>query len=174
MELYHYLAILLSEIPMCVYLLLIIILLIGLVLFVRNEGSIKGIRHTFSLLLIEYLFAIYGATVLFRTTTTDREYNFQPFWSYINDEVKSDVSLYSENLMNVVVFIPVGLLAGVAFLEMAWKKVLVIGLGLSVGIEVMQYVFKKGFSEVDDVMHNTLGCAIGYGLWLMIRRYVSK
>lgn len=35
--------------------------------------------------------------------------------------------------------------------------VLSVELGLLVGIEVSQFLFKKGLTEVDDVMHNTLG-----------------
>lgn len=27
----------------------------------------------------------------------------------------------------------------------------------------------KGFSELDDVMHNTLGCMIGYGIYSLVR-----
>ena len=28
--------------------------------------------------------------------------------------------------------------------------------------ELYPFLFMKGFSEVDDVMHNTLGCILGY------------
>lgn len=31
---------------------------------------------------------------------------------------------------------------------------------------VLQFRFMKGFSEVDDVMHNTVGCLIG---WCMVK-----
>ena len=44
----------------------------------------------------------------------------------------------------------------------AWMIVLVTGLVISVSIEAMQYFFDKGFSELDDVMHNTLGCLWGF------------
>jgi len=44
----------------------------------------------------------------------------------------------------------------------------VIGCSISTTIEVLQFCFMKGFSEVDDVMHNTLGCILGYNLWLMV------
>lgn len=39
-----------------------------------------------------------------------------------------------------------------------------IGLGLVVSlvIELGQLVFEKGVAEIDDLIHNTLGCAIGY------------
>lgn len=35
-------------------------------------------------------------------------------------------------------------------------------------MEAMQYFFHRGFAETDDVMHNTLGCILGYSLWLMV------
>ena len=44
----------------------------------------------------------------------------------------------------------------------------VIGCSISTTIEVLQFCFMKGFSELDDVMHNTLGCILGYSLWLMV------
>lgn len=71
--------------------------------------------------------------------------------------------------MNVVVFVPVGILLGAGFRSMTWWKVLMIGGGVSVSIEAMQFFLKRGFSEVDDVMHNTLGCLIGYGIYSLTR-----
>ena len=45
------------------------------------------------------------------------------------------------------------------------------GCGISVTIEALQFFFMRDFSEVDDVIHNTLGCLIGYilvkGSWLV-------
>lgn len=64
--------------------------------------------------------------------------------------------------MNVVVFIPVGLPLGIAFKQMTWWKALLIGCGISVTIESLQYFFMRGLSEVDDVLHNAVGCLIGY------------
>ena len=36
----------------------------------------------------------------------------------------------------------------------------------------------KGFSEVDDVMHNTIGCILGYilvkGAWFMVNASLNK
>jgi glycopeptide antibiotics resistance protein len=56
--------------------------------------------------------------------------------------------------MNVVVFIPVGMLLCVAFKQMTWWKALLIGCCISITIEALQFWFMKGFSEVDDVMVN--------------------
>ena len=36
-------------------------------------------------------------------------------------------------------------------------------------IEAVQYVFNLGWCEIDDVICNVLGAAIGFGLWKMIK-----
>lgn len=37
-----------------------------------------------------------------------------------------------------------------------------IGCSISITVEALQFWFMKGFSEVDDVMHNMVGCIFGY------------
>lgn len=158
-----------NDIPMLVFQVGISVLLTGLVISLLTRGIRKGLRYGLGLLLIEFVLLIYCSTVFFRNTGK-LQYDFMPFWSYISYLRGEDEKLLTENIMNVVVFMPVGVLVGAVFRSMSWKKVLVIGMCLSVGIEVLQFVFRKGFSEVDDVMHNTLGCLIGYGLWLLVLR----
>ena len=43
---------------------------------------------------------------------------------------------------------------------------LAIGGGFSLLIEVLKFLFKWGFAEFDDVFHNVLGCAIGFGVYV--------
>ena len=156
-----------QDIPQEVYEGLLSIFCLGVVSFLGWKGFKKGLRYSAVLLLIEYIFLLFCSTVLFRAAKEIREYNFTPFWSY------SRPDLLIENIMNVVVFIPVGLLLGIAFKQMTWWKALLIGCGISVTIESLQFFFMRGFSEVDDVMHNTLGCILGYilvkGASLMVK-----
>ena len=63
-------------------------------------------------------------------------------------------------------FIPIGVLTG---LNWKWKGLLVAA-GLSMGIEVLQLISQRGLCEFDDVIHNTVGAAIGVGLVMMIRK----
>ncbi len=42
--------------------------------------------------------------------------------------------------------------------------------GVSFVIEVVQFVFKLGLFEFDDIFHNTLGAVIGFVMWRVIRR----
>ena len=104
----------------------------------------------------------------YRTTGETRQYDFHLFWSYKTiQEGRED--LLAENIMNVVVFIPVGLLLGIAFKQVTWWKVLLVGCSISAVIELLQFFFMRGFSELDDVMHNTLGCLIGFGFMIILR-----
>lgn len=149
-----------QDIPQEVYEGLLSVFCLGVVVFIAWKGFKTGLRYSVALLLIEYIFLIFCSTVFFRTTSELRKYDIHPFWSYDRPE------LLVENIMNVVVFIPVGLLLGIAFKQVTWWKVLLIGCGISVTIESLQFFFMKGFSEVDDVIHNTVGCLIG---WFMVK-----
>ena len=166
-EFKQYVISLYQDIPQEVYEGLLSVFCVGLVVFIAWKGFRTGLRYSAVLLLVEYIFLLFCSTVFFRTPGDTRQYDFHPFWSY------SRPDLFVENLMNVVVFIPVGLLICIAFKQMTWWKVLLIGCGISVAIESLQFFLMRGFSEVDDLMHNTLGCILGYilvkGARLMVK-----
>ena len=134
---------------------------LGLVAFIAWKGFRKGVHYASILLLLDYVFLIFCSTVFCRARNEVRKYDFHPFWSYqaIQD---GRVELLPQNIMNVVVFVPVGLLLGLVFRKVTWWKALLIGMGVSMSIETLQFIFYKGFCEIDDVVHNTLGCLIGY------------
>ena len=162
-EFKQYLISLYQDIPQEVYEGILSIFSLGLVLFIAWKGFKTGLRYSAILLLVEYVFLLFCSTVIFRATGETRQYDFHPFWSY------SRPDLLVENIMNVVVFIPVGLLLGIAFKQMTWWKALLLGCSISVTIESLQFFLMRGFSEVDDVMHNTLGCLLGYGIMTILR-----
>lgn len=71
-------------------------------------------------------------------------------------------------LQNVVLFVPLGLLLPVVRLRSA-GQVLAAGLAASLGIEVLQLVADvaadgRHAADVNDLLANTLGALVGYGL----------
>ena len=157
-----------QDIPTEVYEGLLSVFCLGVVVFIAWKGFKIGLRYSVALLSIEYIFLLFCSTVIFRTPGETRQYDFLPFWSYkAIQEGRED--LLAENIMNVVAFIPVGLLLGIAFKQMTWWKALLIGCGISVTIESLQFFLMRGFSELDDVMHNTVGCLLGYGIMTILR-----
>ena len=151
-------------VPFCVYEILGIIFCLGSVILLAFWGLKKGIRYSSWLLVVEYVILLFSTTVLFRSYHKRLKYNLRPFWSYEAIQ-KGSENLLPEIIMNVVVFVPVGLLLGFASRSMTLWKVMLIGGGISVLIEAMQFNFQRGFAEVDDVVHNVLGCMLGYGVY---------
>lgn len=71
---------------------------------------------------------------------------------------------------NIAVFIPSGFLLPIVFprLDRFWK-VLLCGAGMSLCIELMQLPFFTRVTDIDDLIMNTLGCIIGYGIYAAVR-----
>lgn len=44
-------------------------------------------------------------------------------------------------------------------------KVILLGLGSSLAIETTQLIMHLGWFDTSDLMHNTLGTVLGYGLY---------
>ena len=98
---------------------------------------------------------------------------FKPelFWAIrewiVNPTIESKKEAV-QYLLNILFFIPYGLLFP---WKDNWKRVFVTALVLSVCIELSQFIFNLGWCEVDDVISNTLGAMIGWGvLWKVNKR----
>lgn len=119
-------------------------------------------------------------TTLFRNAYEDRVIYLIPFYSLYLARLQPEK--YREMLMNVFMFLPVGLTIPYAvdlITDRFYKKrellsdfgfrnrFRIIGYSIflaaafSFGIELLQAIFALGTAEVDDVIMNTLGAAIG-------------
>ena len=87
---------------------------------------------------------------------------------------KEEGRLIQEDVMNLALFMPIGLLLGCSFRNMLWWKVLMVGCCLSAVIETIQFLTKRDFLGVNDVMLNITGCMIGYGIYSLIRLMYEK
>lgn len=77
----------------------------------------------------------------------------------------SNPEYYRTLFLNILLFLPLGLgLAGVLYSKVSYSICIMImltaGFFLSAGIELMQYYFSIGDTEVDDVICNTGGVAL--------------
>lgn len=162
-ELQSYFHTAISQIPTIVYWLLLVVFGVGLITMVWSRGVREGLRSGAVLLLVEWVFVLLGIAVIFREPGAERAFNLIPLSSYFQISENSDLMEKAAiNILNVVMFFPVGLLLGLGFKNMTWKSALAIIFGLSVMIELLQLFFKCGLCEVDDVIHNVVGGAIGY------------
>ena len=75
--------------------------------------------------------------------------------------------------MNVFLYIPFGYLLPYSS-KRTFLQTFLIGLCLSLTTETLQYIFALGLCETDDVIHNTLGCIIGYWYWFGLSKLGEK
>lgn len=160
-----------NGVPTVMYWMLLAVSCVGMMCLLWWKGMKEGLRYSSVLLLAEWVMLVLAIAVLFRETRMEYRINLIPLSSYFdiaeNSYLKEKTAI---NLLNVVLFIPVGLLVGYGFKGMTWQRAMAIGAVLSVTIEVLQLLFRKGLCEVDDVIHNGIGCMIGY----FIHRLSSK
>ena len=130
-------------------------------------------RKLIWILFVAYVLFLLWLTIFSRQPRHfDRVFKWQLFWSYrawlAGESYGKTESI--QNINNILVFIPFGAL----FPVRRWKPLFVTVLLFSIAIEVVQYIFNLGWCEIDDVIHNVLGCMIGYGLYklatFLIRR----
>lgn len=106
--------------------------------------------------------AVIGYAVLLRSGY-GRQIIWQPF--YTIQRASQNKEAYREALMNVILFVPLGLTLPHVFVncrksgKWLWLTMLC-SLLLSTVVETLQYIFVLGVSETDDILCNVLGALI--------------
>ena len=130
------------------------------------KGPSTVTDRTTIVLFIIYLMALYWILLLKLgvqfSYMEKRKANFIPF--------NEPSLLTGENVLNVVIFVPLGIYAGVLFGRWILSRKLLFIFLLSLLVEVLQYIFQLGAFDVTDIMTNTLGGVIG----LMIFKGLEK
>jgi len=77
-------------------------------------------------------------------------------------------------LLNILLYYPLGYLLPILFPKFKPKHIILIGCLCSIATEAAQYLLKMGWCETDDVIHNTLGTAIGAWVWYLQYKCLNK
>ena len=135
-----------------------------------KQKKIVTVQAIAGLSILTFLAIVFASTVFTRTPGT-RQYQLELFWSW--KEIlgigkcgrlgsTADGGLLQENLLNILLLLPAGiLLPGVFNREMKWWQGLLFGVMISSTIEFCQLVLCRGLFELDDIIHNSLGCMLG-------------
>ena len=99
--------------------------------------------------------------------------NFKPF-IYLFDYPAMKEALL--NLIgNAAMFIPLGIVWPAVFKKLnTHGKVIAAGVGVSLAIEILQLPFFDRATDIDDLILNSAGFLLGYGIYLLAKRIVSK
>jgi glycopeptide antibiotics resistance protein len=125
----------------------------------------NGMNRLTTVLFIIYLIALYWILLLKLgvrfSYMGERRTNLVPF---------SGPFLTSENILNIVIFIPLGIYAGSLFEKWLFGKKLFFVFLLSLLVEGLQYILRAGAFDITDIVTNTSGGMIG----LMIFKGLEK
>ena len=114
-------------------------------------------KHIVILLLIAYVAAFFSLAVLFRESSDKCSIRLNMF----KDLLEPGPEGYKDLILNIVSFIPVGLLVGLLLEKHRLTKALLVGLLVSLTIEFSQLIWHRGVFDVNDLFNNVLGALIG-------------
>ena len=136
----------------------------------KAEKTVKWSKILWIGAMVCYLIFLFGATMMSRSGGVWSNHKFLPaFYSYKEAWIKFSASAWRNIVLNICLFLPMGFLIPIGFRKMRrlWKTTLA-GFGVSFLIEITQMLLKRGISEIDDLINNTLGTMIGFGLFVIV------
>ena len=129
-------------------------------------------KKTTHILFTIYLFLIIWIILFKLSVSIDqlphfRSFNLIPFY-YPN---KTDYQI-REVLDNVIIFIPFGLY--LKTLNINSERTVFLGFLLSLSLELSQYIFCMGASDITDLITNTTGALIGVSLYYLLKKIFKE
>lgn len=140
----------------------------------KGKKTISKKKMLLYCVTIGYGIIVLGAVFLNRSSIYG-EVNFHLFSSYREAYNTMQISLFRNNVLNILLFVPLGMLLPL-YRDNLKKiyKVVPIGFLIALVIEVIQYISKMGIFEIDDIFNNTIGVLIGYSIFMIGYSLIKK
>lgn len=119
----------------------------------------KRWKNSFALVILATSIALVLWITLFSRIGSDARNVYPPLWSY-RAIASGSLRILFEVISNVVLFIPIGMIAALIFHFNIWQTI-TLGFSISLFIECSQWFLWLGAFEIDDLIHNTFGAAVG-------------
>lgn len=99
----------------------------------------------------------------------DLRINLIPFVNLLDYEIKSEMLI--NVIGNTTMFIPLGVVWPIVFKELnTHRKVIAVGVGCSLSIEILQLLFYDRVTDIDDLILNSLGFIAGYMIYRLVKK----
>ena len=133
----------------------------------RNDNNTANKLTT--VLFIIYLVALLWILVLKLgvrfSYMANRSVNLIPFREPLILNGKID---FGEMILNVIIFVPLGIYAGILFKKWIFGKKVLLFFSISLMIESLQFILKAGAFDITDIINNTFGGIIGFMIFKAI------
>lgn len=135
----------------------------------KDSNKLNKLTHV---LLVVYLIGLFWILLFklgvhFSYMGNERSINLIPFSESVILNGKID---FGEIIMNVLIFIPLGIYAGILFKRWIIGKNIFLFFLISLIIEGFQFILAVGAFDITDLINNTLGGIIGLMIYLGIEK----
>ena len=108
----------------------------------------------------------------------DPDHIFPPRINLVPMVYLFDYEIRREALINIIgntaMFVPIGIIWPSVFRKLDTPaKVISAGVGFSICIEILQLPFFDRVSDIDDLLLNSLGYVMGYGIFLLVKSVIK-
>lgn len=144
---------------------------------IDKSQVIQKILHNLLLYLFFCVYVLILFAFLFLKITSFQSVNFIPFrtiFEYLSGDMLAQAFAPSNIIGNIVLFFPLG----IYFTLFNPNKKLSINVAMvalvSIFVEIMQFLFKVGATDIDDVILNTLGGLIGVLIFKLLNKILKQ
>lgn len=154
---------------------LAVVVLAALVRSLSRRGRLSWPRVAVAVVLCVYAAGVVANSVF--PVFLDKPAGSAPWSSHVALVPFADYEV-ADAVMNIVVFVPVGILVPLLVARISWWRAVVAAALVSLTIEVTQYVTAHllgggHIADVTDLIVNVLGGAVGFGLYSVLVRVPS-
>ena len=144
---------------------IIIFLMFVLAIFSAMFRENRYICFIYNLNVAVYILALLFLTVGSRNRYDAPILDLKLHLFHLEKIWQKDAWILHGDIGNVVLFFPFGMISQ-KFLghRIRWYGCAALGGGLSICIEVVQYVFRCGYCDINDLLYNLIGVLLGYCL----------
>lgn len=168
------------NIPKTKWIILFATLFFGLFLFLERKKQVKQYKMKITTIITGLLLSmnisfVFVMTLFGRRVYQTRAYRLIPFESYYILFTKGGMELLLQIIINICMFVTLGFLLPCCFqIFEKFRNVVLVTLISSMGIELIQLIFKMGMFEIDDIIHNVFGAVIGYTIYVLCKEIKEK
>lgn len=122
-------------------------------------------------LFFTYLAAVLFITLWSRKSGSNTSYRADLLTDLVRAIKNHDMDPVRHLMQNIALFVPIGALLPTLHRKLrSGALALLCGLSLSAGIETVQLLAARGQCDLNDILANTLGAVLGYGLFRLFSR----
>lgn len=132
---------------------------------------LAGKKQTIGHIVVSYVFCVYIIGILALTGNCIKG-SFSPVIVYT--PFVNMISGPVDTALNILLFLPLGIFLPILYGKYdRIGKIALVGFLISLSVEIAQ-MFGTGSTDINDLITNTVGTCLGYGIYMLLQRFIPE